>query len=178
VIQAIIGSALFDKLFPWVCGVLVVFGVAATGYGFGYSAAKKVWQAELATYKAEVAETERVAERAREMDRIRRAEKGEEIAEVVVVKEVQTRTVYRNIIKKVTEYVPSDACHLPPGWRLLHDAAAEGRDPEPAGSPNAAPVAPQDAAETVIDNYESCRINAERLSGLQQWVREVAGDPK
>lgn len=174
----ILASAVFDRAAPWIFGILIAVGIAAIGFSIGWSWQGRIKDGEIAAYKLEQAELERATERARELDRIRRAERSEVIVEEHIVEVEKIRTVYRNITKEVTVYVPSDSCVLPPGWRLLHDAAAEGRDPLPAGSPDVAPVPAQDAATTVIENYESCRVNAERLEGLQQWVREVAGDPK
>lgn len=171
-------AALFERIAPWLFGALIAVGSLLVTYSAGKKAGEAIARAELVAYKEKQAALEAATERARDLDRIRRAERSDVIVEEVIVEVEKLRTVYRNITKEVTVYVPSDSCALPPGWRLLHDAAAEGRNPEPPGSPDAAPVEAQDAAITVIENYESCRVNAERLEGLQQWVREVAGDPK
>lgn len=171
---SIVGHRWFDKVFPIFCGLLIAFGLAAALYGFGYSAGKRVVEKSFAEYRQMIAARDLEAERLAIKDLAFRTRKAEVIVEKHIVEVEKIRTVYRNITKEVTVYVPSDSCELPAGWRLLHDAAAEGRDPEPPGSPDAAPVPAQDAAVTVIENYESCRVNAERLEGLQQWVREVA----
>jgi hypothetical protein len=86
------------------------------------------------------------------------------------VKVVEGRT--RTIIKEVPVYVPADSPLLPPGYRVLHDAAAEGVIPDPARIADAAPVPAQDAASGVIDNYGTCHANAEQLTALQEWIRE------
>lgn len=86
----------------------------------------------------------------------------------------RVRTVTKEIIREVPVYVPAGSCSLPPGWRLLHDAAAAGEVPDPAGIPDAAPVAPDEAASAVAANYGACLENAERLRALQQWVRGVS----
>lgn len=82
------------------------------------------------------------------------------------------RTVTKETIRYVPKFVRADDCPLSGGFRVLHDAAAEGRVPDPAGIPDAAAVAAQDAAATVADNYGACHENAKRLEGLQEWVRE------
>lgn len=174
-ITAFFTSQLFMRFAPYIFGALIAIGLALTLYGFGYTAGKRVVMAEFNEYRAMIAARDLEAERLAIKDLAFRTRQAEVIVEEVLVEVEKIRTVYRNITKEVTVYVPSDSCELPAGWRLLHDAAAEGRDPEPPGSPDAAPVPAQDAAITVIENYESCRINAERLEGLQQWVREVAG---
>lgn len=82
------------------------------------------------------------------------------------------RTVTKEITREVLIRIPADAAPLPPAWRVLHDAAAEGRSPAPAGGPDAAPVPAQDAASTVIENYGTFHDTADRLVKLQQYVKE------
>lgn len=82
------------------------------------------------------------------------------------------QTVTKETIRYVPQFVPVGTCDLPGGFRVFHDAAAEGVVPDPARVPDASPVAPQDAAGTVAENYGACRENAARLEGLQEWVRE------
>lgn len=80
------------------------------------------------------------------------------------------RRAGETIIKEVTKYVPSDTCTLPAGFRLLHDTAAAGNDPDPAGIADAQPVPAQTLAETIAENYTACRLNAEQLNALQSWA--------
>lgn len=82
------------------------------------------------------------------------------------------KTVTKETISYVPVYVPTGSCPLPGGFRVLHDAAAQGLLPDAAGIPDAAAVAPDAAAETVVGNYGTCLENAARLDGLQEWVRE------
>lgn len=86
----------------------------------------------------------------------------------------KVRTVTKEIVREVPKLIPVDSCALPPGWRLLHDAAARGAalDPAAASGPDAAPVAAQDAATTVIENYDQYHQLAEQVTGLQQYIRE------
>lgn len=94
----------------------------------------------------------------------------------VVTKYVDRVQVIRGrtqtIVKEVPVYVPSDAPALPGGFRVLHDAAALGVIPDPARIADAAPVAAQDVAATVADNYGTCQANAEQVSALQDWIRQ------
>lgn len=97
----------------------------------------------------------------------------------VVTKYVDRIQVVRqrgsDIIKEVPIYVSDSAdataCSLPGGFRVFHDAAAQGELPNPARRADAPAVAAQDAAVTVADNYSSCHANAEQLKSLQEWVR-------
>lgn len=52
--------------------------------------------------------------------------------------------VTKEVLREVPVLVPVDSCPLPPGWRVLHDAAAAGQAPAaPAGpdGPASAPAA-------------------------------------
>lgn len=84
---------------------------------------------------------------------------------------VQIRTVTKTILKEVPVYVKATDCPMPGGFRVLHDAAADGRIPEPAGIADAAAVPADVAAGTVAENYGLCHETAERLTALQSWVR-------
>ncbi len=84
--------------------------------------------------------------------------------------QIKIRTVYKTIIKKVPIYVKADDCPMPGGFRVLHDAAANGTVPDPAAVADAAPAPAADVAATVADNYGTYFETAERLLGLQAWV--------
>lgn len=84
--------------------------------------------------------------------------------------QIKIRTVFKTIIKEVPVYVKADDCPMPGGFRVLHDAAANGTVPEPAGVADAAPAPAADVAATVADNYGTYFETAERLRGLQAWV--------
>lgn len=84
------------------------------------------------------------------------------------------RTITKETIREIPALVPADACALPPGWRLLHDAAAAGEVPDPARAADEAPAPAQDAAETVIENYGTYHEVADQLRTLQEWVRGVS----
>lgn len=82
----------------------------------------------------------------------------------------------KTIIKEVPTYVPASTPPLPGGWRVLHDAAATGTDPDTvskaAGGAAAAPVPAQDAIATVVDNYTGCRRNAAAVEAWQAWAEK------
>ena len=82
------------------------------------------------------------------------------------------------IIKEVPVYVPAQAdaaCTINRGFVRLHDAAAANELPEPAGVADAvaADIALSAVAGTVAANYQTCFENAEQLSALQAWVKEM-----
>ena len=99
---------------------------------------------------------------------------------VVTVYVDRIKTVYQTgatIIKEVPVYVPVDSPDLPAGFRVLHDAAAAGSVPSPASIPDAAPVAAQAVAETVVDNYTACHANTALLTAYQKWWAERSQSP-
>jgi len=86
--------------------------------------------------------------------------------------EAKIVTVTKTIIKEVPRYVKDTDCPMPPGFRLLHDAAAANVPlPDPARIADAAPAAAADVATTVASNYGLCAETAQRLSDLQSWVK-------
>jgi len=83
------------------------------------------------------------------------------------------------IIQEIPVYVPVQAdaaCTINSGFVRLHDAAAKGELPEPAGDADAsaAGLALSTVAGTVAANYQTCHENAEQLKALQGWVGEMA----
>ena len=77
----------------------------------------------------------------------------------------------REIIKEVKVYV-QDTCTLSGGFRLLHDSAIYNELPSPSRIADAETISVEAVAQTVIENYQACNVNAETLSSLQRWVRE------
>lgn len=83
---------------------------------------------------------------------------------------VQIQTITKTIVKEIPRYVKADACPVPGGFRVLHDAAANGQVPDAARIPYAAPAGVADVAETVASNYGTYHEVAARLRALQEWV--------
>lgn len=88
---------------------------------------------------------------------------------VKVIKEKEY--VYR---EQATNNVP-DRSELSNGWVYLHDSAVRGSDADSTRSSDAtgSSIAANQALAVVTDNYASCRANAEQLTSLQEYVREV-----
>lgn len=92
-------------------------------------------------------------------------------------------TEYRDRVRTVTERAPAEIQlveviraeanpPLSPSFRLLHDSAATGSQAaESAGGVDAAPVPVADAAETIRQNYATCRTDQARLTALQEIIR-------
>lgn len=99
------------------------------------------------------------------------------VTEKVVVKYVKvkgaTQTVTEYVDREVIKYANTTHC-LDAGWGRLHDAAAVNAVPGTPGAPDGKVGAPQadTALKTVTQNYAACHRNADKLDGLQEWVRE------
>lgn len=96
----------------------------------------------------------------------------------VLTSRIQSSAAIKETIKhvqvEVERRIPAaGGCELPPDWRVLHDHAAIGTEAPPTAGADDAPVTAQEAASTVADNYGICRDNADRLTTLQQWVKET-----
>ena len=92
------------------------------------------------------------------------------------VDRVQTVEITTKELIHAAATVPSGTCpSLPVGFVELHDAAAASRASDAARVADAAPsgVTPAAVAETVAANYGTYSVIAERLIGLQQYVREA-----
>ena len=150
--------------------IIVLVLLAAIGYG-------AVWQ----EHRIDVAQQERDDAQAQLRDARAIADSAKVTTQVVTqyVDRVQVvRQVGTTITKEVPVYVTAKAdaaCPVPVGFVRLHDAAAQGRVPEPAaGDPDApAPGLVLSAvADTVADNYTTCHANTEQLIALQAWVQQ------
>lgn len=163
--------------------IAVVVAIAiAFVYRLGYTAGSDGVTAEWNEAKAkqsEAASTELARQRAEFETKLAIATA---VGDSTVVEIERVREVTRTIIERVNVYVPSDAPALPAGWGVLHDAAAAGvaAPDDPAAAIRAYGSGPsaQDAAETVIGNYGTYHEVAERLTGLQRYVRDVCLAPR
>lgn len=150
--------------FKIIAVLIVLLGLSGTSYYFGYTRAKTAADLE---YKTKIEAAEKL---------VAKLERDLAIAKEKVI------TVYVDRIKivKEKEYVyinkskdvPSK-CELSNGWVSLHDSAATGSEPDPAGVTDATSSGIKDnkALETVVSNYSTCQQTAEQLKALQEWIR-------
>lgn len=154
-------KAIFALLDPaqWIITAVIFLGVVIGGNflwkhveGIGYAKAVDVYAKQ-----AKAADEKRDA-----VAPVVEAKHQEEVAKIV--------TVTKIILKEVPVYVKDTDCPMSGGFRLLHDAAANGEVPDPAGIPDAAPAPAQDVASTVADNYGTCRVIRQTLIDFQDWA--------
>ncbi|GAB1382138.1 hypothetical protein MASR1M50_04570 [Burkholderiales bacterium] len=159
-------------LIPWPYRLLalVLLAVALIGFGWikGAGHVQAQWDAAAQQQALQTSAT-----------RLRQAEATVKVVTEYVDRVRVVREKGDTIIKEVLVYVPVEAdaaCTINRGFVRLHDAAAAGELPKPAGDANApaAGLALSAVAGTVAGNYQSCHENAEQLRALQAWVREMA----
>lgn len=157
---------------PYRLLALALLAVALLGFGWvkGASHVQGEWDAAIGKQAVQVATV-----------KVKQAEATVQVVTKYVDRVKVVRKTGDTIIKEVPVYVTAEAdaaCVLSRGFVRLHDAAAAGRIPEPAGGADAslAGIALSAVAGTVADNYGRCHENAEQLTALQDWVRaqEVA----
>ena len=159
-------------LIPWPYRLLalVLLAVALIGFGWikGAVHVQAQWDAAVQQQALQTSAT-----------RLRQVEATVKVVTEYVDRVRVVREKGDTIIREVPVYVPAQAdaaCTINRGFVRLHDAAAAGELPEPAGDADApaAGIALSTVAETVAGNYQSCHENAEQLRALQGWVRGMA----
>jgi len=144
--------------------VLVALAIFGCGWIEGAGHVQTEWDAE---HQALALEASRQAQH--------QAEATVQVVTQYVDRVQVVRGKSQTIIKEVPVYVPADAdadCNIHMGFVRLHDAAATGTPPGPAGDTDAAPsgVALSTVAETVTANYGACQENIEQIIAWQQWA--------
>ena len=162
--------ALFSGPFAPLARAAVIALIAAAVFAYGWVKGNEHGSAKLADYIGEQAKAT-----------VALVTKQGETTTKVVTKYIQVaakaQVVTQTIEKEVTRYAETNPGNcLDPEWRRLHDSAAAGIVPDasagtdgPGGTPSAA-----EAIETVTSNYAGCIRTADRLTSLQEWVREQA----
>jgi hypothetical protein len=144
--------------------VYIALATLIAGFAGGWQVQQWRWDASV----KEALETRYTAYVTRDRIKERIVKKYIDRVEVV---EVKTKELIH-----VAASVPSGTCpSLPNGFVELHDAAAASRESSPARVADAAPsgVTPAETAATVAANYGTYSVVAERLIGLQAYVREA-----
>jgi len=151
---------------PWrlIALAAIAASLAIGGCQFGEQRVQAKWDAEKSATTLQAARTE-----------VAQAEATTQVVTKYVDRIQVVRERGNDIVKEVPIHVPNPsdpaACALPGGFRVFHDAAAQGELPDPAKRVDAAAVTAQDVAATVADNYATCHANAEQLKALQEWAR-------
>lgn len=141
---------------------LIVFALALLAFGFTQGAEYE---------EGQQAKRDLAAERATVVLATKRADVTSKVELKYAPQLTKVRTVTKTLIKEVPVYVSANDCPMSPGFRLHHDAAAQGVLPDATGIADAAAVPAPDVASTTAENYGTCLENAKRLEGLQEWVR-------
>ena len=161
------------SLIPWPYRMAAVVALVVAVFTTGW--VKGAQHEQQNTLRAQMVAQSRVMAVERKQNAITHqvAEQHEAAAERI-------RTVYRTVNREVIRYVQSPdhpVCRLDAGWVQYHDAAAVPAAADAARQPDdpAASATTDDALQTVVANYETCHLNAQRLSDLQSWVMAQMG---
>lgn len=159
---------------PYRCLAVAALAVALTGFGWikGAEHVQAKWDAAVQQQTLKAAAI-----------RQRQAEATVKVVTQYVDRVRIVREKGDTIIKEVPVYVPAQAdaaCTINRGFVRLHDAAAQGVVPEPAGDSDAAPagIALSAVAGTVAENYTACHETAEQLRSLQWWILDMQSEIK
>jgi hypothetical protein len=104
------------------------------------------WIARMEHAKANAAEARIEQLNADIVRRTKQAEVTQSVLSDRVQSQARIVTITKEILREVPIRIPSDACSLDPGWRVLHDAAAAGKPADPASGPDGAPAEPEGSA--------------------------------
>ena len=164
------------SVIPWPYRLLALAALGLTLVGFGWVKGAGYVQAQ---WDAAVQQQAMQTAAARE----RQAQATVKIVTEYVDRVRIVREKGDTVIKEAPVYVPvqaDGACTINRGFVRLHDAAAAGELPEPAGDADAAAadIALSAVAGTVAANYRTCHENAEQLRALQAWFSEMASTPQ
>lgn len=159
------------SLIPWPYRWLALAALGAALVGFGWIKGAAHVQAD---WDAAVQKQNQQAAAVRQ----RQAQATVKVVTQYVDRVRIVREKGETIIKEVPIYVPVQAdaaCTINRGFVRLHDAAAAGELPDPAGDADAAAagIALSAVAGTVAANYQTCHENAGQLRALQAWIKEA-----
>jgi len=161
---------LLKRFLPYIVVVGIVVSFAWFMYKLGATHVQTQWDAHTAHLEAAFA-----AERARltALTSKIQIEYRDKIVEI--------KTVGETIIEQVPVYITKEddaKCTINTGFVELHNAAAEGRMPNPGGptvsngGPSGVPLSA--VGRTVVGNYNNCHVIRQQLSSLQAWVRGLS----
>lgn len=158
-----------------VAAVLLVGVLFGGGYKTGHTFATNHYTAIIAEMEKEAAQLEAdkaklQVDLANEIANVKERIVTKYVDRIKVIKEKEY--VYRD---KATNVVP-DRVELSNGWVSLHDSATKGdtdANDSRYSDGTSSGVKANQALAVVTDNYSACRANAEQLTALQEYVREV-----
>jgi len=169
---AIVGVGFFLSPFSFIVpnkNVFTIIAVAIFGicmYGQGGITERAIWKKKMLALEVELARVETAA--------------ANVTVETITKYVTKTKIIKEKgdvIVKEVPVYITKesdDSCIIPDGFRVLHNAAIDGKIPDAPGDTNAAPTAIKlsGVAEVIVKNYSIHNQVVEQLKSLQEWIRE------
>lgn len=160
--------ALLLPFWRYIAGALIAAAVVGGIYAKGRNDEGRAWRAKEAA--TALAAAKKRAELQAQVDTL-----SNDLEAARARRQVITRTITKEVPRYVQSPAPvcADAGLHSGGFRVLHDAAAAGVDPDPAGVAAAAPVDAGAAAETIAGNYGTCGEWRAQVIGWQRWYEAV-----
>jgi len=153
---------------------LIAGGLALLAFTLGVGVGSHFSAKSLAKLQAEIG----VATKVHEAELQRLTEYGQQLEAQLKQRNVQIRTVTKEIVREIPKLVGDGVC-INPGWVRVHDAAAAGVSVGASEFVGPAPdVTAARAAEVVAQNYGECLIWREQLLGWQKWHGEETESKK
>ena len=155
------------SLIPLPYKIALILAIVLGAFSYGYTKGNARAEAEIAKFAARASELQAALEK--EQSNIKEKVITEYVDKIQKVKEKQY--VY---VKQAEEVVPNQY-NLSNGWVYLHDASASGADADNARASDAtaSDVKDNQALSVIIDNYGTCKRNAEQLAALQDYIAKV-----
>lgn len=150
----------------YVLVALLALAALVGAHEVGFRRASAVGESRLATYQADAqAKSEALQAKAARVETKVVIQYRDRVKEIRVVDPE---------VKREIEVIRNSGCVLPPAFRVLHDRATGAGVETPAGANEPSEVPCDLAAETILENYNRARENAEQLKALQEWAASVS----
>lgn len=153
---------------------LIAGALGLLGFTGGVMVGSNYSSKALAKLEAEVA----TAKKVQEVELQRLMDYSQQLEAQLRQRNVQIRTVTKEIVREIPTLVGDGVC-INPGWVRVHDAAAAGVSVGPSEFVGPAPdVTAARAAEVVAQNYGECLVWREQVLGWQKWHGEESESKK
>jgi hypothetical protein len=153
---------------------LVAGALGLLGFTGGVMVGSHYSSKALAKLEAEVA----TAKKVQEVELQRLMDYSQQLEAQLKQRNVQIRTVTKEIVREIPKLVGDGVC-INPGWVRVHDAAAAGVSIGSGEFVGPAPdVTAARAAEVVAQNYGECLVWREQVLGWQKWHGEESESKK
>lgn len=158
----------FSGPWAWAARVAVYAALVASIFAYGWVKGNEHGTVKLTNYQAaQVIAADKII--------VKQGAATERVITQYVKVQGKTERVTQTVQQEVTKYVESNpSLTLDANWRLLFNASATNTLPDASGKPDDSLGAPTAAEALQVSTENNARANrtADRLDGLQNWIRE------